>query len=418
MLFLYSLGLQLYALLLRVVAPFVPKAAQWTKGRRGLLPHIRQALAAETAPRVWFHCASLGEFEQGRPLLEAFRQAHPDYKIVLTFFSPSGYEIRKSWPGADYVFYLPLDTAANACAFLDAVQPRLAVFVKYEFWYYFLTALHQRQIPVICVSAIFRPNQVFFKPWGGLFRRILRSFTHIFTQNEESTELLRKLGLRQVSTAGDTRFDTVVATAAATARELPVLSAFAADGAPVLVVGSSWPADVTMLTPALRELAPAAMRVIVAPHELHETGLRQVDELLPGQVLRYSQATPETAPAARILLIDSIGLLRELYRYGSVAYVGGAFGKGLHNTLEAAVFGLPLLFGPNFGKFQEARDLVQQGGADAVQDAEELETALKFLIFNPDQRQPIVAQNKEYVRAKAGATATIMTWLGGEMVNR
>ena len=166
------------------------------------------------------------------------------------------------------------------------------------------------------------------------------------------------------------------------------------------------------------ELAPAAMRVIVAPHELHETGLRQVEELLPGQVLRYSRATPTTAPTARILLIDSIGLLRELYRYGSVAYVGGAFGKGLHNTLEAAVFGLPLLFGPNFGKFQEARDLVQQGGADAVQDAEELETALKFLIFNPDQRQPIVAQNKEYVRAKAGATATIMTWLGGEMVNR
>jgi 3-deoxy-D-manno-octulosonic-acid transferase len=415
LLFLYSLGLQLYALLLRLVAPFVPKAAQWTRGRRGLLAHVRQALQGETAPRVWFHCASLGEFEQGRPLIEAYRQQHPGHKIVLTFFSPSGYEIRKSWPGADYVFYLPLDTAANARAFLDAVQPTLAVFVKYEFWYYFLSELHRRGVPTICVSAIFRPGQVFFKPWGGLFRRMLGCFTHIFTQNEASTQLLGQLGITQVTTAGDTRFDTVVATAAAPAKDLPLLRAFGADGAPVLVVGSSWPADVTMLTPALQELAPTALRVIVAPHELHESGLRQVEALLPGQVLRYSQATPETAAAARILLIDSIGLLRELYRYGTLAYVGGAFGKGLHNTLEAAVFGLPLLFGPNFGKFQEARDLVQLGGADSIKDAEELENALKFLVYNPAQRQPIVEKNRNYVLQQAGATPRIMQWLGSAM---
>ncbi|SHI80862.1 3-deoxy-D-manno-octulosonic-acid transferase [Hymenobacter daecheongensis DSM 21074] len=415
MLFLYTIGLWLYALLLRLAAPFVPKAAQWTNGRRGLLAHIQQALQAETAPRVWFHCASLGEFEQGRPLLEVYRQQYPQHKIVLTFFSPSGYEIRKDWPGADYIFYLPLDTAANTGAFLDAVQPRLAVFVKYEFWYYFLTGLHRRQVPTICVSAIFRPDQVFFKPWGGLFRRMLGCFTHIFTQNEASTALLRQLGIRQVSTAGDTRFDTVVATAAAPPKALPILTAFGADGTPVLVVGSSWPEDITMLTPALQALAPAALRVLVAPHELHETGLRQVEALLPGQVLRYSQATPETAATARILLIDSIGLLRELYRYGTLGYVGGAFGKGLHNTLEAAVFGLPLLFGPNYHKFQEAKDLIQLGGADAVKDAEELETALKFLVYNPEQRQPIVEKNRRYVLTQAGATAKIMRWLDGEL---
>ncbi|GAA3926759.1 3-deoxy-D-manno-octulosonic acid transferase [Hymenobacter algoricola] len=414
MLFLYNIGLWLYALLLRLLAPWVPKAAQWTAGRRGLLAHIRQTLLAETAPRVWFHCASLGEFEQGRPLLEAYRQQYPGHKLVLTFFSPSGYEICQGWPGADYIFYLPLDTAAHARAFLDAVQPRLVVFVKYEFWYHFLTELHRRRVPTICVSAIFRPGQAFFKPWGGLFRRMLGSFTHIFTQNEASTELLRRIGITRVSTAGDTRFDTVVATAAAPPKTLPVLTAFVADGAPVLVVGSSWPADIAVLTPALRTLAPTALRVLVAPHELHEAGLQQVEAVLPGRVLRYSRATADTAPAARILLIDSIGLLRELYRYGTLGYVGGAFGKGLHNTLEAAVFGLPLLFGPNFQKFEEAKDLVQRGGADAVKDAEELETALKFLVYNPAQRLPIVARNREYVRAQAGATSTIMRWLGKE----
>jgi len=416
LLFLYNIGLWLYALLLRLAAPFVPKAAQWTQGRRGLLTHVRQALQGETAPRVWFHCASLGEFEQGRPLLEAFRQQHPQYKIVLTFFSPSGYEIRKGWAGADYVFYLPLDTAAHARAFLDAVQPTLAVFVKYEFWYHFLTELRRRQVPTICVSAIFRPQQAFFKPWGSLFRQILGSFTHIFTQNEASTALLRQIGITQVTTAGDTRFDTVVATAAAPPKDLPILTAFVADGAPVLVVGSSWPADITALTPALQALAPAALRVIVAPHELHESSLQQIEALLPGSTRRYSQATPATAGAARILLIDSIGLLRELYRYGTLAYVGGAFGQGLHNTLEAAVFGLPLLFGPNFQKFQEARDLIELGGAATVQDAAELENNLKLLVYNPEHRQPLIAKNRRYVLTHAGATTQIMTWLNGEVV--
>ncbi|WP_217278718.1 3-deoxy-D-manno-octulosonic acid transferase [Hymenobacter sp. BRD67] len=213
--FLYSLGLSLYALLLRLVAPFVPKAAAWVAGRAGLLARVEQALAGVAAPRLWVHCASLGEFEQGRPLIEGLRQQYPGHKIVLTFFSPSGYEVRKSWPGADYVFYLPLDTADNARRFVAAVQPRLAVFVKYEFWYFFLRELRAQGIPAVVVAAIFRPQQLFFRPWGGFFRQILGQLTHIFTQNEASANLLRGIGLTRVSVAGDTRFDTVAATALA-----------------------------------------------------------------------------------------------------------------------------------------------------------------------------------------------------------
>ena len=412
MLFLYDTALGLYGLLLRLLAPFVPKAAAWVVGRRGLLAHIRRTLGPETAPRVWFHCASLGEFEQGRPLLEAYRRAHPGTKLVLTFFSPSGYEIRKDWPGADYVFYLPLDTRANARAFLDAVQPRLAVFVKYEFWYHFLNEAHRRRIPAVVVSAIFRPDQVFFKPWGGFFRRILTRFAHIFTQNEASAALLRTAGLTRVSVAGDTRFDTVVATAAAAARSLPLVDAFVADGAPVLVVGSSWPEDLPILRPLLRRYAPE-LRVLIAPHEITETNLRLVEHALPGQVQRYSRATAATVAQARVLLFDNVGLLSQLYRFGEYAYVGGAFGKGLHNTLEAAAFGLPLFFGPAYAKFQEAVELVALKGAFPVHDAAELEAAFTYLWNHDDARLRLQDTILDYVHDQAGATRTIMAALPG-----
>jgi 3-deoxy-D-manno-octulosonic-acid transferase len=412
--FLYTIGLHLYALLLRLVAPFVPKAAQWAAGRRGLLPQIEAALAADTAPRVWFHCASLGEFEQGRPLMEAYAAQYPDHKIVLTFFSPSGYEIRKNWAGADYVFYLPLDTAANARAFLAAVQPRLAVFVKYEFWYYLLTELQQRQVPTVCVSAIFRTEQVFFQPWGGFFRRTLSRFTHIFTQNQISLDLLRQAGIRQASVAGDTRFDTVVRTAEASARPLPVVDAFTDDWAPVLIVGSSWPEDLPVLTPLLRQYQQE-LRFIVAPHEISETNLRLVEAALPGQVVRYSQADAATVAQARVLLMDNVGLLSQLYRFGHFAYIGGAFGKGLHNTLEAAAFGLPLFFGPTYHKFQEAQDLVELGCAFPVSSAEELLTAFGPLYHREEARLQVQDLSLDYVHDHSGATRKIMHWIG-EMV--
>ena len=410
MLFIYDIVLRLYGLLLRLLAPFVPKAAAWVAGRQGLLAHIRDSIGADTGPRVWFHCASLGEFEQGRPLIEAYRQAHPGTKVVLTFFSPSGYEVRKSWPGADYIFYLPLDTRANARAFLDAVQPRLVVFVKYEFWYHFLNEAFARGIPAIVVSAIFRPEQVFFKPWGGFFRKILERFTHIFTQNEASAKLLREVGLKKVSVAGDTRFDTVVATALSPARALPLVDAFVADGAPVLVVGSSWNEDLPILRP-LMERYGDRLRVLLAPHEVTEANLRQVEAQLPGPVQRYSLAEEATVGQARILLFDNVGLLSQLYRFGEYAYVGGAFGKGLHNTLEAAAFGLPLFFGPTYAKFQEAVELVELKGAFPVHNGAELEAAFTYLWNTDDARLRLQDTILDYVHDQAGATRTIMAAL-------
>jgi 3-deoxy-D-manno-octulosonic-acid transferase len=412
LLLLYNIALGLYALLLRLVAPFVPKAAAWVAGRRGLLAHIRQTIGTDSAPRVWFHCASLGEFEQGRPLIEAYRKAHPGTKVVLTFFSPSGYEVRKSWPGADYIFYLPLDTRGNARAFLDVVQPRLVVFVKYEFWYHFLNEAHRRGIPAIVVSAIFRAEQVFFKSWGGFFRKILTRFAHIFTQTEASAALLRGIGLTRISVAGDTRFDTVVATAAAPPRALPVVDAFVADGAPVLVVGSSWPEDLPALTPLLQRYQKE-LRVLVAPHEISETNLQLVEEALPGQVVRYSKADAATVGQARVLLVDNVGLLSQLYRFGKYAYIGGAFGKGLHNTLEAAAFGLPLFFGPTYAKFQEAIELVELKCAFPVHNAAELETAFRYLWQHEDARLRLQDTMLDYVHEQAGATRTIMAALPG-----
>ena len=415
MLFLYTLALRLYALLLQLAAPFVPKAAQWVRGRRNLLPQIQQALRGETAPLVWFHCASLGEFEQGRPLIEAYAQQYPSHKIVLTFFSPSGYEVRKNWPGAAYVFYLPLDTAAHARLFLEAVQPRLAVFVKYEFWHYFLAELKRRQVPTICVSAIFRPEQVFFQPWGGFYRHMLRNFTHIFTQNQASVDLLRAANVPNASVAGDTRFDTVVRTAAATPRPLPLVDAFVQDRAPVLIIGSSWPEDLPALTPLLQQYQDE-LRFIVAPHEISETNLKLVEATLPGRVLRYSQAQADTVGAARILLFDNVGLLSQLYRFGKFAYIGGAFGKGLHNTLEAAAFGLPLFFGPTYDKFQEAKDLIELGCAFPVASAEELKRAFVPLLYDEAARLRLQDASLEYVHQSSGATSFIMRWLAAQRV--
>ncbi|WP_254244222.1 3-deoxy-D-manno-octulosonic acid transferase [Hymenobacter sp. BRD128] len=400
----------LYALLLRLAAPFNPKAAAWVAGRQELLPRIARALAGDAAPRLWVHCASLGEFEQGRPLIEGLRRQYPGHKIVLTFFSPSGYEVRKSWPGADYVFYLPLDTAENARAFVAAVQPRLAVFVKYEFWYYFLRELQQQYIPAVAVAAIFRPSQVFFKPWGGFFREILSQLSYIFTQNEASAKLLRGLGLARVSVAGDTRFDTVAATALAPARPLPLAEAFVADGAPVLVAGSTWPEDLPALAPLLRKHA-RAMRFVVAPHEVSEAHLQEIEAALPGLTVRYSLASPATVAEARLLLIDNVGMLSQLYRFGRFAYIGGAFGAGLHNTLEAAAFGLPVFFGPRYERFQEAVELVELGCAFSVDSARQLEAAFDRLYYNEEARLKVQDTSLDYVHTHAGATGRILQQL-------
>ncbi|WP_026463983.1 3-deoxy-D-manno-octulosonic acid transferase [Adhaeribacter aquaticus] len=402
---LYQVGVNFYSLLLKGIAPFHAKAAKMVAGRLNIFKQLEASFKENQDPVVWFHCASLGEFEQGRPLLEKFAATYPGYKILLTFFSPSGYEIRKNYPGAHYIFYLPLDNPANAKRFINLVKPSLAIFVKYEFWFNYLNQLHQRNIPVISVSAIFRPEQIFFKPYGGFYRNTLNLFTHIFTQNQLSADLLQTAGISQVTVAGDTRFDRVLQTAAAV-KAISLVEHFKADK-PVFVIGSSWPHDIEVLLPFIKKYA-GAIKFIIAPHEIHEQELTQLLSHLEGKAIRFSKAlTPDIANYP-VLLIDNIGMLSSLYSHGTYAYIGGAFGKGLHNTLEAATFGLPLYFGPSYQKFQEAIDLVQLGVAFPIQSTTELEDVFTPIYQNQEKRKAISEKAKTYVQNQAGATDIIL----------
>lgn len=402
---LYDIGLGAYRTAIALAAPFNHKAKLMQQGRERQFARLQEALQENKAPLAWFHCASLGEFEQGRPVIEAFREEFPEYKVLLTFFSPSGYEVRKNYAGADYIFYLPLDSAANARKFLGITQPKLAVFVKYEFWHYYLQELQHRRIPVLSVSAIFRQEQVFFKSYGGFYRNILRRFTHIYTQNKLSLGLLQSIHIPGASIAGDTRFDRVLQTAASV-KAIPAVEAFAA-GQEVFIVGSSWPADIEALLPLIQK-HKQSIKFIIAPHEVNEASINAVMQSLGEGAVRFSQTPEADAAKYNLLVIDNIGMLSSLYSYGTYAYIGGAFGKGLHNTLEAAVFGLPLFFGPSYDKFQEAKDLVALGCAFPVQHAEELLQAFERVHATPGLRQSITHKEKQYVQEQAGATANIM----------
>ncbi|WP_242927671.1 3-deoxy-D-manno-octulosonic acid transferase [Pontibacter vulgaris] len=403
---LYDIGLKAYQGAIALAAPFNKKAKLMQTGREQQFERMQQAFAGNQAPVVWFHCASLGEFEQGRPVMEAFRETFPKYKIILTFFSPSGYEVRKNYAGADLIFYLPLDSASNARTFLKIVQPKLAVFVKYEFWHYYLQELHQHGIPVLSISAIFREGQVFFKPYGGFYRNILQHFTHIYTQNKTSLELLKSIGITRASIAGDTRFDRVLQTAASI-KPIPLVEAFTA-GQEVFMVGSSWPADMKVLLPLIQKYKPD-IKFIIAPHEIHESGINTMLQQIGEGAIRFSEAKAADVAKYRVLIIDNIGMLSALYSYGTYAYIGGAFGKGLHNTLEAAVFGLPLFFGPKYGKFQEAMELVELGCAFPVQTSEELLEKFEQVHEHKTEHQRITDTEKQYVKQQAGATAQIMS---------
>ncbi len=410
MLLLYSLSLRLYALFIRVVSPWNPKARQFVTGRKNLFEQIAGKLRDNMAPVAWFHAASLGEFEQARPVIEQFRARHPAFKIVLTFFSPSGYEIRKNYTGADYVFYLPLDSARNARRFVEVVKPAVAFFAKYEFWHYYLAELNRLNIPVISFSAIFRPGQLFFKPYGGFFQRILQNFMHIFVQNASSAQLLKGIGVTRVTVAGDTRFDRVRAVAAQK-KEIPVAAAFKA-GQPLLVIGSSWMQDMAVITPFLNGFT-GPLKVIIAPHELHEDQMAQLERELKRKTIRYSKASEATGASYDVLFIDNIGLLSSLYAYGDFAYVGGGFGKGIHNILEAATFGMPVFFGPRHEKFQEAVDLVRLGGAFGIASTEELRTAFTRVYSDLSRRQEAARITRQYVQEHTGATETILSGVEG-----
>jgi 3-deoxy-D-manno-octulosonic-acid transferase len=407
MILLYNLSIFLLSSGVRLAGLFHPKARAFVTGRQGLFKKIEQSLSQNSSPVIWMHCASLGEFEQGRPIMEALKIEYPHYKIVLTFFSPSGYEIRKNYPGADFIFYLPWDTAANSKKLVDMIKPSLAVFVKYEFWYHYSKALKKRSIPLISISAIFRANQLFFKSWGSFSRKTLKNFTHFFVQNHESLQLLNSIGIRACTHSGDTRFDRVK-TILHQGEPVAIAHQFKNDQK-VFVIGSSWEEDLDVLIPFINE---NRLKFIIAPHEIHENSITDLEKALRVRFIRYSQAQGKNLEDYSVLIIDNIGLLSRLYRYGEFAYIGGAYGKGLHNILEAACFGVPLLFGnKNFEKFQEAVDLINRGGAFAVADYSDLKE--KFAMLNVPENFLLACEvTRQYVEENLGATQKIMHYFG------
>jgi 3-deoxy-D-manno-octulosonic-acid transferase len=403
----YHFGLYLFKVLLIVVSPFNKKASLWLQGRKDMFSQIQYELK-KNEKRVWLHAASLGEFEQGRPIIEALKKKYPEQKIVLTFFSPSGFEIQKSYEYADYVFYLPLDTKRNAKRFIELLHPEYVIFIKYEFWRNFLYVLRKQNIPTYLVSAIFRRNQVFFRWYGGWYRRMLHTFDHFFVQNQESEKLLQELGFENVTISGDTRFDRV-SDIAAKAKSFPLVEQFC-NNHTTLIVGSSWKADEEILFDFMND-ASNKIKVIIAPHEIHDSNVERIISRLTKRAQRYSKATEENVKDAEVLIIDNIGMLSSIYQYGKVAYIGGGFGSGIHNVIEAATFGLPVLFGPNYKKFKEAVDLIKLEGALEVKDKVTVTKELYKLLSNQDYLKAKSETCKRYVENQKGATATIVNYL-------
>lgn len=411
-----------------MIAPWNRKAKLWLEGRKGLIGRMGEALggvagrnaggaaAGAGSPVVWMHCSSLGEFEQGRPVLEALRRDAPHCRIVLTFFSPSGYESKKDYSGADHIFYLPLDSPGNARQFVELVNPDLVLWVKYDYWYYFLSELKKRGIPTLLISGIFRPDQPFFHWYGRLHRYMLECFTHLFVQTEASKMLLGRLRLtEQVSVSGDTRFDRVIEIAAG-GGSLPVIEAFCGDR-PVIVAGSTWEEDEEELDHYAN--THPELRFIIAPHEIGEDRLREVEGLFRHSV-RYSTLMREEAPKGgvagwpepNVLIIDNIGLLSRLYRYATITYVGGGFGDdGVHNVLEAAVYGKPVVFGPVIEKYIEAVELTESGGGLIIDSAIEAEKVFNRLLQNPEECGETGEASRNYVHSRKGATSRIIQYI-------
>ena len=353
---------------------------------------------------LWLHVASLGEFEQGRPIIEQVRKEHPEYKILLTFFSPSGYEIRKNYEGADYIFYLPIDTPRNVKRFLDIAHPEIAIFVKYEFWLNYLYELKARNIRTFVISAIFRQDSVFFKWYGSRWRQALDSYEQIFVQNEESKELLNKIGFDNIIIAGDTRFDRVAAIAKA-AKKIDIIEQFKADNR-LFVAGSTWGPDEDILQDLIND--NPQIKFIIAPHEMNEARINKIIEATKGGAIRYTQCNVQTSfDNIQVLILDTVGILSSVYGYASWSYIGGGFGVGIHNTLEAATFALPIAFGPNYHKFKEARDMVALGVATKVEDAKDLQKWFTPLRDNDEALMKVSVAAKDYTTKNQGATSLI-----------
>jgi len=400
-----------------MIAPWNKKAKSWLEGRKGLFSRMQSALEktldSENHPTIWMHCSSLGEFEQGRPVIERLRIQSPHCRIIVSFFSPSGYEARKNYKGADHIFYLPLDSRKNARTFIDLIKPDLVIWIKYDYWYYFLVELKKREIPTLLVSGVFRPGQPFFKWWGRLHRYMLECFTHLFVQTETSRQLLEGLGFTgNVSIGGDTRFDRVIEIAES--REtLPAIETFC-QGRTVIVAGSTWDEDEEELDHFAN--THPDIRFIIAPHQVEETRLKEVERLFRNKV-RYSDWIKGTPPlpgrqAPNVLIIDNIGMLSRLYQYATITYVGGGFGDdGVHNVLEAAVYGRPVVFGPVIEKYIEAVELVDCGGGIVIDSALEAESVFRRLLADEEEYRDICQASRSYVYSKRGATDQIVNYI-------
>src|ERR1035437_571009 len=400
---LYSIGIYFYGIAIFIASLFNEKARLLRKGQHQAFALLKEKVDPK-AHYVWFHAASLGEFEQGRPVMEQLKKEQPNTKILLTFFSPSGYEIRKNYAGADIVSYLPLDISGNAWYFVNLVKPSKAIFIKYEFWPNYLLALHAANIPVYSISAIFRPEQIFFKGYGKWYKNLLTTFQHIFVQDKFSLELLETNNIKNASVCGDTRFDRVY-DLFSHAKQLPLIEEFVKGAVKVIVAGSSWPKDEELLVQYLK-LHPA-VKLILVPHEVHYAHISEISKLLDGKFVRYSEATDKNVKTSNCLVVDVIGILSSIYRYANVAYIGGGFGVGIHNTLEAAVYGIPVVFGPNYMKFREAKELIAVGGAFSISNYLLLEAQFDRL-FKDKEAGKIAG---EYVKENTGATQMILNLL-------
>ena len=404
----YSLAIFLYMLAVIVVSPFHKKAGAIVRGHIDTFKILREKID-RNARYVWFHAASLGEFEQGRPLIERFRREHPEYKILLTFFSPSGYEVRKNYEGADVICYLPFDTPGNVMSFFRLVRPEMAFFIKYEFWWNFLRACKHYNIPVYSISSIFRANKVFFKWYGKGYSAVLRLVDHFFVQDEESARLLSTLHITDnVTIVGDTRFDRVL-DIQAKSRELPLVETFGKEAKSIFVAGSSWPQDEELIIPYFNN--HPQMKLILAPHVIDEAHLKHIESKLKRPFVRYTEANEDTVAQADCLIINCFGLLSSIYRYGNLAYVGGGFGAGIHNVPEAAVYGIPVLFGPNNKGFREAQDLLRMGGCFEITGQPLFNALVDKLTGNPRLCAKKGALCRDYIKSNAGATETIFSTL-------
>ena len=407
----YNLVIYLYLLGVAIYSRFNEKVRKMWRGEREAFKILREKVDPN-AKYVWFHAASLGEFEQGRPLMEQLRKDHPEYKILLTFFSPSGYEVRKNYEGADIITYLPLDTITNARRFLRTVRPVMAFFIKYEFWYNYLHILKHRGVPVYSVSSIFRPEQVFFKWYGRQYGRVLNCFTHFFVQNEISKELLAKIGITDTTVVGDTRFDRVLQIKEA-AKQLPIVESFVKDAPQVFVAGSSWPPDEEIFIKYFNE--HKNWKLIIAPHVIGEDHLKQIEKLLEGRkVIRYTEAEKMVNGQLsmindyEVLIINCFGLLSSIYHYGNVAYVGGGFGVGIHNLLEAAVWDVPVFFGPNNQKFQEAQGLKTSGGFE-ISSYEDFAAQMDRFAADDAYLQEQGQKAGHFVKGQSGASQKVLS---------